>query len=62
MARCGASGAAYALALGIGDLAGLLPLERVTAELSHLADRSLERALARRSPSGRPTSRRAASR
>jgi len=37
---------AFALALGIGDLAGLLPLERVTAELSALAERSLERALA----------------
>ena len=36
---------AFALALGIGDLAGMLPLERVTAELSALAERSLERAL-----------------
>ena len=35
----------FALALGIGDLAGMLPLERVTAELSALAERSLERAL-----------------
>ena len=37
---------AYALALAIGDLAGALPLERVTSELSGLAERSLERALA----------------
>ena len=37
---------AYALALAIGDLAGALPLERVTSELSALAERSLERALA----------------
>ena len=36
----------FALALGIGDLAGMLPLERVTAELSALAERSMERALA----------------
>src|SRR5688572_16044190 len=36
----------FALALGIGDLAGMLPLEQVTAELSALAERSLERALA----------------
>ncbi|MGZ8281836.1 MAG: glutamine-synthetase adenylyltransferase, partial [Allosphingosinicella sp.] len=38
---------AFALALGIGDLAGLLSVVRVTAELSDLADRTLERALAR---------------
>jgi glutamate-ammonia-ligase adenylyltransferase len=38
---------ACALALGIGDLAGALPLERVMAELSVLAERSLERALER---------------
>ena len=38
---------AHALALGIADLAGRLPLERITAELSDLADRSLQRALSR---------------
>jgi glutamate-ammonia-ligase adenylyltransferase len=37
---------ALSAALGIGDLAGLVPLERLTAALSDLADRSLERALA----------------
>lgn len=37
---------AAALALGIGDLAGLLPLEDVTGPLSDLADRALARALA----------------
>jgi glutamate-ammonia-ligase adenylyltransferase len=37
---------AAALALGLGDLAGLLPLEAVVAPLSELADRALERALA----------------
>lgn len=37
---------ALSAALAIGDLAGLLPLERLTAQLSDLADRSLERALA----------------
>src|SRR5688572_5353462 len=37
---------ARALALGVGDLAGALPLERVMEELSGLAERSLERALA----------------
>jgi glutamate-ammonia-ligase adenylyltransferase len=36
----------FALALGIGDLAGLLPLEEVVATLSALADRCLERAVA----------------
>lgn len=36
----------HALALGVADLAGALPLERVMAELSALAHRSLERALA----------------
>ncbi len=36
----------YALALGLFDLAGAIPLERVTSELSDLADRSLQRALA----------------
>ncbi len=36
----------YALALAIGDLAGLLTLEEVTAELSMLAGRVLERAIA----------------
>ena len=49
---------AFALALAIGDLAGALPLERVTGALSDLADRSLRtRARRRDSPSGRPTSR-----
>lgn len=38
--------AAFALALGIGDLAGVLTLADVTAALSDLADRTLERALA----------------
>ncbi|HEX4737644.1 MAG TPA: bifunctional [glutamate--ammonia ligase]-adenylyl-L-tyrosine phosphorylase/[glutamate--ammonia-ligase] adenylyltransferase [Allosphingosinicella sp.] len=37
---------ALSAALGVGDLAGLVPLERLTTELSDLADRSLERALA----------------
>ena len=37
---------AHALALGMGDLAGLLTLEEVVQALSDLADRSLERALA----------------
>jgi glutamate-ammonia-ligase adenylyltransferase len=37
---------AAALALGLGDLAGLLPLEGVVAPLSALADRAIERALA----------------
>jgi len=37
---------ALALVLGIADLAGLLAFEAVTAELSALADRALERALA----------------
>jgi glutamate-ammonia-ligase adenylyltransferase len=37
---------AYALALAIGDLAGALPLERVFAELSDLADRLIEQAIA----------------
>ena len=36
---------AVALALGIGDLAGALSLEQVTATLSDVADRSLERAI-----------------
>lgn len=36
---------ALALALGIGDLAGLLTFERVTGELSSLADRTLDRAI-----------------
>jgi glutamate-ammonia-ligase adenylyltransferase len=36
---------AHALALGIADLAGALPLERITALLSDLADRALQRAL-----------------
>lgn len=37
---------ALSAALAVADLAGALPLERLTAELSDLADRSLERALA----------------
>jgi glutamate-ammonia-ligase adenylyltransferase len=36
---------AFALALAIGDLAGLLALQEVTAALSDLADRSLNRAI-----------------
>ena len=35
-----------ALVLGVGDLAGALPLEQVVAELSDFADRALEGALA----------------
>src|SRR5687767_4315080 len=35
-----------ALALAIGDLAGVVPLERLTRELSDLADHALDRALA----------------
>ncbi|QPQ54033.1 bifunctional [glutamine synthetase] adenylyltransferase/[glutamine synthetase]-adenylyl-L-tyrosine phosphorylase [Allosphingosinicella flava] len=49
---------AFALALGLGDLAGLLPLERVVEELSDLADRCLERAvrmaIAERTPGATP--------
>jgi [glutamine synthetase] adenylyltransferase / [glutamine synthetase]-adenylyl-L-tyrosine phosphorylase len=37
---------ALATALGVGDLAGLLPLEELMEALSELADRTLERALA----------------
>ncbi len=37
---------ALALAVGIGDLAGALPLARVMGELSDLADRALEAAIA----------------
>ncbi|WP_435419008.1 bifunctional [glutamate--ammonia ligase]-adenylyl-L-tyrosine phosphorylase/[glutamate--ammonia-ligase] adenylyltransferase [Parerythrobacter aurantius] len=37
---------AYAVALAIGDLAGAFGLDRVMAELSALADRSLDRAIA----------------
>src|SRR5690606_21631642 len=37
---------ALALAVGIGDLAGLLPLEGVVQALSDLADCSLDRAVA----------------
>ncbi len=48
----------FALALGIGDLAGLLTLEEVTASLSDLADRALARALAaaiaERTPAAEP--------
>ncbi len=36
----------HALVLGLADLAGLFSLEQVTASLSALADRSLERAIA----------------
>ncbi|ALE17678.1 Glutamate-ammonia-ligase adenylyltransferase [Altererythrobacter epoxidivorans] len=36
---------AYATALAIGDLAGALPVGRVMAELSSLADRALDRAI-----------------
>ena len=36
---------AYATALAIGDLAGALPVDRVMAELSSLADRALDRAI-----------------
>ena len=50
---------AIALALGVGDLAGALPLERVVEELSDLADRALERALtaaiSERTPEVAPT-------
>jgi [glutamine synthetase] adenylyltransferase / [glutamine synthetase]-adenylyl-L-tyrosine phosphorylase len=50
---------ALALALGIGDLAGLLPLERVTRTLSDLADRSINdaiaAAMAERTPAEAPT-------
>jgi [glutamine synthetase] adenylyltransferase / [glutamine synthetase]-adenylyl-L-tyrosine phosphorylase len=49
---------ALALALGIGDLAGALSLEQVVEELSDLADRALERALAQaiaeRTPDAEP--------
>jgi len=37
---------ALALGLGVADLAGALPLERIMSELSALAERSLDRALA----------------
>ncbi|MDB5699011.1 MAG: glnE, partial [Alphaproteobacteria bacterium] len=47
-----------ALALAIGDLAGLLPLERVVETLSDLADRALDRAvaaaIAERTPGAEP--------
>ncbi len=49
---------ALAVALGIGDLAGLLSLEQVTRSLSDFADRALERAvsaaLAERTPDAEP--------
>jgi len=49
---------AFALALGLGDLAGLCRLEQVTGELSDLADRLIERALgaaiAERTPDAAP--------
>lgn len=37
---------AYALAIGLADLAGLLTLEQATLELSELAERSIDKALA----------------
>ena len=37
---------ALALALGVGDLAGLLPLERIVGTLSGFADQALDRAIA----------------
>jgi glutamate-ammonia-ligase adenylyltransferase len=47
-----------AVALGIGDLAGLLTLEEVTRSLSDFADRALQRAvsaaLAERTPDTEP--------
>ncbi|MEO5707444.1 MAG: glutamine-synthetase adenylyltransferase [Alteraurantiacibacter sp.] len=47
-----------ALVLGVGDLAGHFPLDRVMAELSALADRALDRAIeaviARRMPDVQP--------
>jgi glutamate-ammonia-ligase adenylyltransferase len=49
---------AFALALGIGDLAGAFPLLRVTHELSDLADRALDAAITdairRRAPDAEP--------
>ena len=36
---------AFATALAVGDLAGAFPLDRVMDELSHLADRALDRAI-----------------
>ncbi|MBB5685422.1 bifunctional [glutamine synthetase] adenylyltransferase/[glutamine synthetase]-adenylyl-L-tyrosine phosphorylase [Sphingobium boeckii] len=48
----------YALALAIGDLAGVFPLETVVSELSALADRTLDRAIrtaiAERTPGAGP--------
>ena len=50
---------AFATALAIGDLAGAFPLERVMRELSGLADRALDAAIAeairRRVPDAEPT-------
>lgn len=50
---------ALALVLGIGDLAGAFPLARVMGELSSLADRALDAAIAdairRRAPDAEPT-------
>lgn len=47
-----------ALVLGVGDLAGHFPLDRVMAELSALADRALDKAIttviARRMPDAQP--------
>ena len=47
-----------ALVLGVGDLAGYFPLDRVMAELSALADRALDKAIAtviaRRVPDAQP--------
>jgi glutamate-ammonia-ligase adenylyltransferase len=49
---------ALALALGVADLAGAIPLERLISELSDFADRALERALAavieQRTPGAEP--------
>jgi glutamate-ammonia-ligase adenylyltransferase len=49
---------ALALALGVGDLAGAVPLARVMAELSAFADRALEAAIAhairQRAPTAEP--------
>ena len=49
---------ALAVVLAVGDLAGALPLDRVMGELSSLADRTLDRAIAtaitRRMPDAQP--------
>ena len=50
---------AMAVAVGIGDLAGIFPLARVTGELTALADRALDAAITdailRRAPGAEPT-------